>query len=152
MEFFIPSLIAIILSAAIVMFVLPRLSPVVLGVLAIVFLIISVQQHYSFFSTEYRQSTWQMPLMQYAPYVLLGGLTLFLLFFIVNFIGTGSTASAAPLQSMNAAIEKVANQIPTIADATNSIRNAVGMNGRAPANNRGALGSNAPKNISFSRV
>jgi hypothetical protein len=149
MEFFIPSLIAIILAAAIVMFILPRLSPVILGVLALVFLILSVQQHYSFFSTEYRQSTWQMPLLQYAPYFLLGGLTIFLLFFIVNFIGTGPSAAAAPLQSMNAAIEKVTNQIPAIAAVTNSVtntvKNAMGMNAKPGANN-------AAKNISFSRV
>ena len=149
MELFIPSLIAIIFAAAIVMFILPRLSPVILGVLALVFLILSMYQHYSFFSTEYRQSTWQMPLVQYAPYVLLGGLTLFLLFFIVNFIGTGSTAAAAPLQSMNAALEKVTNQIPAIATVTNSVtntvKNAMGMNAKPGANN-------AAKNTSFSRV
>jgi hypothetical protein len=149
MEFFIPSLIAIILAAAIVMFILPRLSPVILGVLALVFLILSMYQHYSFFSTEYRQSTWQLPLLQYAPYVLLGSLTLFLIFFIVNFIGTGSTAAAAPLQSMNAALEKVTNQIPAIAtvanSVTNTVKNAMGMNAKPGANN-------AAKNTSFSRV
>jgi hypothetical protein len=149
MELFIPSLIAIIFAAAIVMFILPRLSPVILGVLALVFLILSVYQHYSFFSTEYRQSTWQMPLVQYAPYVLLGSLTLFLIFFIVNFIGTGSTAAAAPLQNMNAALEKVTNQIPAIAtvanSVTNTVKNAMGMNAKPGANN-------AAKNTSFSRV
>jgi hypothetical protein len=38
MELFIPSILALIIAAVIVMFVLPRLSSVVLGALALVFL------------------------------------------------------------------------------------------------------------------
>ena len=81
MELFIPSILALVIAAVIVMFVLPRLSSVVLGALALVFVIIAAYQHYNFFYTEYRQSTWQLPLVEYAPYLLLGGLVLFLIFF-----------------------------------------------------------------------
>ena len=149
MELFIPSILALVIAAAIVMFVLPRLSSVVLGSLALVFVIIAAYQHYNFFYTEYRQSTWQMPLLQYAPYLLLGGLVLFLIFFSINFIGTTTTAqAAAPLMAMNAAVERVANQAPTVAGVTNAVTNAANNALKAVG-----LGANtAAKNIRFSQV
>ena len=138
MELFIPSILALIIAAAIVMFVLPRLSSVILGVLALVFVVIAAYQHYNFFYVEYRQSTWQVPLLQYAPYLLIGGLVLFLLFFIINFVGTGTSAeAAAPIVAMNAAVNRVVNQAPTIAGVTNAVTNAA---------------NNAMKNLRFSQV
>lgn len=149
MELFIPSILALVIAAVIVMFVLPRLSSVVLGALALVFVIIAAYQHYNFFYTEYRQSTWQMPLLQYAPYLLLGGLVLFLIFFSINFIGTNTNAqAAAPLVAMNAAVERVANQAPTVAGVTNAVTNAA--NNALKAVGLGA--NNAAKNIRFSQV
>jgi hypothetical protein len=155
MELFIPSILALIIAAVIVMFVLPRLSSVILGALALVFLTIAAYQHYNFFYTEYRQSTWQLPLLEYAPYLLLGGLVLFLIFFIINFIGTNTNAQAsAPLVAMNAAVERVANQAPTVAGVTTAVTNAannalkavgLGNNGRVPANN-------AARNARFSQI
>jgi len=156
MELFIPSILALIIAAAIVMFVLPRLSSVILGSLALIFVIIAAYQHYNFFYTEYRESTWQLPLLQYAPYLLLGGLVLFLIFFSINFIGTGTNAqAAAPLVAMNAAVERVANQAPTVAGVTNAVANAANTAlkavGLAPANGRVAA-NNAARNIRFSQV
>jgi len=149
MELFIPSILALVIAAAIVIFVLPRLSSVVLGSLALVFVIIAAYQHYNFFYTEYRQSTWQMPLVEYAPYLLLGGLVLFLIFFSINFVGTNTTAqAAAPLVAMNAAVNRVANQAPTVAGVTNAVTNAA--NNALKAVGLGA--NNAAKNIRFSQV
>jgi hypothetical protein len=149
MELFIPSILALIIAAAIVMFVLPRLSSVILGSLALVFVIIAAYQHYNFFYTEYRQSTWQLPLVEYAPYLLLGGLVLFLIFFSINFIGTSTTAqAAAPLVAMNAAVERVANQAPSVAGLKNAVTNAT--NNALKAVGLGA--NNAAKNIRFSQV
>ena len=149
MELFIPSILALIIAAAIVMFVLPRLSSVILGSLALVFVIVAAYQHYNFFYTEYRQSTWQLPLVEYAPYLLLGGLVLFLIFFSINFSGTSTTAqAAAPLVAMNAAVERVANQAPTVAGVTNAVTNAANNALKAV----GLGGNNAAKNIRFSQV
>ena len=149
MELFIPSILALVIAAAIVMFVLPRLSSVVLGSLALVFVIMAAYQHYNFFYTEYRQSTWQMPLVEYAPYLLLGGLVLFLIFFSINFVGTNTTAqAAAPLVAMNAAVNRIANQAPTVAGVTNAVTNAA--NNALKAVGLGA--NNAAKNIRFSQV
>ena len=153
MELFIPSIFALLIAALIVMFVLPRLSSVVLGVLALIFICVAAYQHYNFFYTEYRESTWQLPLVQYAPYILLGGLVLFLIFFIINFVGTGTSAeAAAPIVAMNAAMNRVANQAPTVAGVTNAVTNAannalkaVGLGANRPANN-------SMKNLRFSHV
>ncbi len=141
MELFIPSLVGIVLAALVVMFILPRLSPIILGVLALVFLVLAAYQHFTFFGNEYALSTWQLPLVNYGPYLLLGGLIIFLILFIVNFIGTGSTDVTAPIQKMNEAVDRVVEQAPTFEDAkqgvaaaTNNALKAVGLGG--PNNNR----------------
>ncbi len=152
MELFIPSLFAIVLAAIIVMYALPRLSPVVLGVLAIVLLVLAAYHHYTFFGSEYQISTWQLPLIQYAPYLLIGGLVIFMLFFIVNFIGTGSSEAAAPVAAMNESVNKVANTAATnLTAAANTVNNTLkNMTANKPANNRAA---NKPaNNVRFSQI
>lgn len=149
MELIFPSLLLLIVAAGIVMFVIPRLSPVILGVVALLFLIIAGYQHYKLFGMEYRQSTWQIPLLEgsvaYAPYILLGVLILFLLFFILNFVGTSSTEAAGPVQAINQAIEKVVNTSPTVAAAANTMRDT--MNRGAEALGFGGnKGPNRPNN------
>lgn len=159
MELFIPSLLAIILAAGVVMFLLPRLSPVILGILALVFLVVAAYQHYTFFGSEYQLSTWQLPLISYGPYLMIGGLVIFLIFFIINFIGTGQASAAAPIQKINEAVNRVANQLPA---AANNALKAVGLGGPVntgpPALN---LSPNRPsnqgqvpgyKNLRFSQI
>lgn len=143
MELFIPSVFAILTAAIIVMYVLPRFSPVILGVLALVFLVMAAWHHYSFFASEYQISTWQLPLVQYAPYLLIGGLVLFMLFFIVNFIGTGSSAAAAPVAAMNESVNKVANTaIANVNKAANTMTNAM----------KNLTGANKPVNTGANRA
>ncbi len=159
MELFIPSLLAILIAAGIVMFLLPRLSPVILGVVALIFLVLAAYQHYTFFGSEYQLSTWQLPLVNYGPYLMIGGLVLFLIFFIVNFIGTGQASATAPLQKMNEAVNRVANQLPA---AANNALKAVGLGGpvntATPASpNAAARPPNAGqvpgyKNLRFSQI
>lgn len=159
MELFIPSLLAILIAAGIVMFLLPRLSPVILGVVALVFLVLAAYQHYTFFGSEYQLSTWQLPLVNYGPYLMIGGLVLFLIFFIINFIGTGQASASAPLQKINEAVNRVANQLPT---AANNVLRAAGIGG--PTNTAPALSNNTAnrqanqgqipgyKNLRFSQI
>ena len=170
MELFIPSLVAIVLAAIIVMFILPRLSPIILGVLALVFLVLAAYQHFTFFGNEYALSTWQLPLINYGPYLLLGGLIIFLILFIVNFIGTGSTDVSAPIQKMNEAVNRVVEQAPTfdqakegVAQATNNALKAVGLGGQnnrpvnrppniPPGPNAGPNAGRIPNGLRFSRI
>lgn len=155
MELFIPSLFAIVLAAIIVMYALPRLSPVVLGVIALVLLVLAAYHHYTFFGSEYQISTWQLPLVQYAPYLLLGGLVLFMLFFIVNFIGTGSSEAAAPVTAMNESVNKVANAAvanvnTAVTNVGNALKNLTGIN--KPANNKPAGNNRPANNVRFSQI
>ena len=170
MELFIPSLVAIVLAAIIVMFILPRLSPIILGVLALVFLVLAAYQHFTFFGNEYALSTWQLPLINYGPYLLLGGLIIFLILFIVNFIGTGSTDVSAPIHKMNEAVNRVVEQAPTfdqakegVAQATNNALKAVGLGGQnnrpvnrppniPPGPNAGPNAGRIPNGLRFSRI
>ncbi len=158
MELFIPSLLAILIAAGIVMFLLPRLSPVILGVVALIFLVLAAYQHYTFFASEYQLSTWQLPLVNYGPYLMIGGLVIFLIFFIINFIGTGQASAVAPLQKMNEAVNRVANQLPA---AANNALKAVGLGG--PTNTATATPNNVArppnqgqvpgyKNLRFSQI
>ena len=74
---------------------------------------------------------------------------LFLIFFSINFIGTNTTAqAAAPLVAMNAAVNRVANQAPTVAGVTNAVANAANTALKAV----GLGANNAAKNIRFSQV
>lgn len=157
MELFIPSLLAILIAAGIVMFVLPRLSPVILGIVALLFLVLAAYNHYKFFGTEYQLSTWQLPLVNYAPYLLLGGLVLFLILFIINFIGTGSTDVAAPLQKMNEAVNRVANQLPAAANNALKAAGLVGPTNTVAATNNTVRAPNAGqvpgyKNLRYSQI
>lgn len=155
MELFIPSLFAIVLAAIIVMYALPRLSPVVLGVIAIVLLVLAAYHHYTFFGSEYQISTWQLPLVQYAPYLMIGGLVLFMLFFIVNFIGTGNSQAAAPVAAMNESVNKVANTAvanvnTAMTNVGNALKNLTGNN--KPANNKPAGNNRPANNVRFSQI
>jgi len=54
MELFIPSIVVLFFAALVCFFVLPNISPYVLGVLSLLMFGIGVWQHYSMFPYEYR--------------------------------------------------------------------------------------------------
>jgi len=53
MELFIPTLVVLLLSALVWIFILPRLSPYILGVLSFAMLILGIWQNYKSFPQEY---------------------------------------------------------------------------------------------------
>lgn len=53
MELFIPSLIVLVLAGIVCFFVIPKLSPYVLGVVAILMFCLGIWQHYNMFPYEY---------------------------------------------------------------------------------------------------
>jgi len=70
-QYFIPALISIILSAVIFFFILPRLSPYILGALSVLMLALGIWQHYSMFPYEYKTSIVSELLKQYAGFIIL---------------------------------------------------------------------------------
>ena len=71
MELFIPSLLVLILGALFGFVLLPKLSPYVLGVLAIAMFILGIWQHYMMFPYEYRSSVATEILKEYEKIELL---------------------------------------------------------------------------------
>ena len=68
---FIPSIAVLIIGALICFFVLPRMSPYVLGVLCVVMFGLGVWQHYTMFPYEYRTSMVSDMLKEYAGFIML---------------------------------------------------------------------------------
>jgi len=73
MELFIPSLIVLLLGALVCFFILPRMSPYVLGSLAVTMFGLGIWQHYSMFPYEYKASMATNILKQYSGFIMLLG-------------------------------------------------------------------------------
>jgi phosphatidylglycerophosphate synthase len=86
MQLILPSLVIIILAGVFVFFVIPRVSPTIIFILAIIFLFIMVQAHYYMFGDEYRLNTWRDQLKVLATPILISIMVLGLLFATSQFI------------------------------------------------------------------
>jgi len=84
MEFFLPSLLILVLGAFMVFFVLPKFAPLVLAVIALLALILGAYQHYQIFKLDYRMMTWQDGAYTAAPYILVGFIVLYITGFLLN--------------------------------------------------------------------
>jgi hypothetical protein len=151
MEFFIPSVLVLLLAAAVVFFILPRFGPSVLAVVSVVLLAYGVYQHMNSFGTEYRLSTWQLGVMSYAPYIMMGGLLLVIAFYLISISPFGkagnTTAPSMPevptvaeMPPANTATNMltagVNNALKGATAAVGNVAAAVGMknNGKAKGN------------------
>jgi len=86
MQLLLPTLLIIVLAGVFVFFVIPRVSPTIIFILAIIFLFIMVQAHYSMFGDEYRLNTWRDQLKVLATPILISIMVLGLLFATSQFI------------------------------------------------------------------
>lgn len=143
MEFFLPGLAALLIAALIVFLVLPRFGAPVLAVLSIVLLAYGLYNHYYMFAPEYRYSTWQERLKFYAPFVMIGGLVLAVLFYMGFLFGTQGP-SALPANAGPQADETVVEATNTVGNAalnaTVGVTNALGLTNNAKVDqNKGVL-------------
>ena len=93
MEFFLPSILFLLISAAIVFFVIPRFGPLVLAVVSLVLLTIGMYNHYTLFQNEYRASTWQLGLVAFAPYIMIGVVIVMIILYLTYLLPSGATSS-----------------------------------------------------------
>jgi hypothetical protein len=105
MEFFLPSVLILLLAAAVVFFVFPSLGPLTLAVVSMVLLTLGVYQHWTQFGVEYRMSTWQLGSLAYAPYLMVGGLLVAIIIYLgyllpVSSSSSNSTASIIPMPTV----------------------------------------------------
>ncbi len=68
-----PSLIVLILAAIVCFVLLPKASPYILGLIAVVMFVVGAWQHYYMFPYEYSSSLFIDLLRDYAPFVMLLG-------------------------------------------------------------------------------
>lgn len=145
MEFFLPGLAALLIAALIVFLVLPRLGAPILAVLSILLLAYGVYNHIQLFSSEYAYSTWQDRLKFFAPFVMIGGLILMILFYITYLVGSQGT-SALPATNVPVNNAQIVEAVNTMNDAANTVATAVTNTVNSVANVFG-LGGNANKGV-----
>ena len=138
MEFFIPGLLIFLVAIAIAVVVVPQMTPMIAAVLSIVFLAYGVYDHYLLFAPEYRLSTWQDGIKIYAPFIMLAGIILFVIYFIFAFFTGGEVPvpkiemPAMPeMPTFNAIKNRMNNAVNNVRNNTNT----KSENTRSNANN-----------------
>ncbi len=129
MEFFLPSLIILILAGITSFALIPRLSPVIILILSLALLTFGMYHHYKLFAAEYRQSTWQEQLKFYAPGIAIGGLVLFILIFVVSLFRKGEVPipnmpTVTPASTANNMTAPLSTVINTVTTAANNVINS----------------------------
>jgi len=129
MQLFLPSILIAILAILVVIFLIPRFSPIIIVILAAVLLYVGTTQHLSMFWDEYKQSTWQEGLKLFAPGIMIGAIVIFVLYGILSFFGGGSvpipSMPTLELPSANTATNPVTAVINTAMNTVNDVTNTV---------------------------
>jgi len=84
MEFFLPSLLILVLAAFVVFFILPKFAPLILAIIALLALVLGAYNHYMIFKLDYRMMSWQDGASAAAPYILVGFIVLYITGFLIN--------------------------------------------------------------------
>ena len=126
MEFFIPGLLFFIVTVVFTFAMAPRATPMIAAVLSIIFLVFGIYDHQQRFASEYRLSTWQDGIKIYAPFLMIAGIILFIIYGMIAFFTGGSV----PVPNVT---------IPSITDVTDGLRESI--------NNTMNTISNAANNI-----
>lgn len=132
MEFFLPSLVILILAGVTSFVIIPRMGPIIVLVLSLALLAFGMYHHYKLFSSEYRLSTWQEQLRFYGPGVAIAALVFFILFFVVSLFKGGQvpvpnmpspaiTASNSTLSPVASILNTVKNTVSNAAETVSSV-------------------------------
>jgi hypothetical protein len=137
MEFFLPSLIILVLAGIVSFVIIPKTSPLIILILSLCLLVFGMYHHYSLFASEYRLSTWQEQLKFYGPGVAIGSLIVFILLFVLSIFRGGQVpvpeiSSITPAQTngtmgsiLNTVTNAASNIINTATVTANDIKNTV---------------------------
>jgi len=116
MEFFLPSILLMIFAAAVVFAVVPKMTPLLLAVVAVLCLVIAVYNHYSLFKNEYKIMSWADTASQVSPYLISGLVIILVVGYLLYLTGSGKKVT---LQMPSA-------NIPPPQTATNYVTEAIG--------------------------
>lgn len=145
MELFLPTLLTIVLAAIVVFVVMPKLSPYILGVMALAMLLVGAYQHYTMFPYEYQTSRLLDTLKDYTPVIMLGVLIIGLL---INILWAFGIQTPAVADVVPTAVTKTLNApvaLPAVLGGGNNSKNSglmntLGLGGNSrPANNKGGI-------------
>ena len=115
MDFVLPSITAILLALAIIIYVFPRLAPVMLAFFAAVALAYGLYNHYLMFGGDYIGMTFVDKMRSNAPQIMVGIVVVFLIAYLLFVFGLGKSPSIP-----------VAAAQPPPSSATNPLTQAVG--------------------------
>lgn len=138
-----PSLLVLVLGAVVCFVFLPKMTPYILGVLALAMFIVGAWQHYQMFPYEYRSSVLIDLLRDYSPFVMLlavigGGLVALSLAFGVSPPSVAEVLPAAITDIIPAINNTKTNNAKNNGGIMN-VFNAPKANNAKPANNLAAL-------------
>ena len=128
----------LLISAIVIFFLVPKLGPTMMLVLSIALLVFAVMHHIKMYKSEYTLSTWPMLLSTYGPYMVLGVLLLFILFFIFSSYGGPSVpipnvAGSPVVESANGIINSIKSMVN---NTTNTLKNTITNNMGSTVNKR----------------
>jgi branched-subunit amino acid transport protein len=149
MEFFLPSILFLLVACGIVFFVIPRFGPLVLAGISLVLLILGIYNHYSLFQTEYRLSTWQSGMIGYAPFIMIGALVLAIILYLLYIVPSGG-ANVNTRPSSPSPIAENTLRLPPPGTATNGLTEGIGnlMRKAAEAANVNVRNTRSPGGVS----
>lgn len=152
MEFFIPGLLIFLVAISIAMLIVPQTTPMIAAVLSILFLAYGVYDHYLLFAPEYRLSTWQDGIKIYAPFIMLAGIILFIIYFIFAFF----TGGEVPVPKMEMPAMPAMPAMPTFNSiknaANNAVNNAVNGTNKKPNDAKSANTNNTMSRSLFETI
>lgn len=149
MEFFVPSLAVFLVIAVAVVYLLPKLSPMILVAMASLLLAVGIYIHFQTFSSEYSESTLFSGLRSYGPGIMIGVIIVFLLMSIGMMFSKGtvpipSMPTFASMPPANTATNKLTEGINNVLNNTSLLMN---NKSRTVINNTSAAKNTPMRNL-----
>jgi hypothetical protein len=89
MDLVLPSITAILFALAIIVYIFPKIAPVILAFFATVALVYGIYSHYSMFGPEYIGMTWVDKARKIIPQIMVGLIIIFLIGYLLFVYGSG---------------------------------------------------------------
>jgi hypothetical protein len=113
MEYYIPSLAALVLAAFLIFFLFPKFTPLILAAFAGAALVYGMYNHYIMFGADYPMMTWVDTARKSAPMIMVGTLIALLMGYLLFMArsGKGATMPSPSYASANTATNPATNAI-----------------------------------------
>ena len=93
MDLVLPSITAMVIALFVIVYVFPKLAPVMLALFAGAALVYGFYNHYTMFGPEYDSMTWLTKARSLAPYIMVGTVISFLIGYLLFMAGAGKSIS-----------------------------------------------------------